>query len=58
MFKAILLLIVSVLLVLLLLPAVVQIVWWLLVASITIPFIFFVWLVLMYLFRKKDNSDE
>lgn len=58
MFKAILLLVISVLVVLWLLPTVAQIVWWLFIASIVTPIIFFVWMVLLYLFRKKENSDE
>lgn len=58
MFKAILLLVISVLVVLWLMPTVVQIVWWLFIASIATPIIFFVWMVLLYLFRKKEKSDE
>lgn len=58
MFKAILLLVISVLVVLWLLPTVVQIVWWLFIASIVTPIIFFVWLVLMHLFRKKEKFNE
>lgn len=58
MFKAVLLFIISVLAVLLFLPVVVQIVWWLFIASIITPIIFFIWLALMYLFRKKENFNE